>query len=245
MDTADRAIIAPRVLRFIAGTLSLVFSLAAPPRAEAQGPEGAGAARGTIAGRVAAPADDFLEGLRRGKKLLRYDTHSHSSEPIEPYRLGEVAAVYIESAPGTGPHTPPERHPDLNQRQMVFRPLVLPVVAGTTVDFPNNDDLFHNVFSYSKAGEFDLGRYPKGQRRSVTFSEPGVVNVFCDIHSYMFASIIVLDNPWFSLPADDGAYSIAGIPPGSYDLTFWYGRKKVSTKRVTVRYGQTTTVDFP
>lgn len=200
---------------------------------------------GTIAGRVTAPDDDFLEGLRRGKKLLRYDTHSMGDEPIEPYRLHEVAVVYVESVPGGGPFRPPDDHPSLNQRQMVFRPLVLPVVAGTTVDFPNNDDLFHNVFSYSPAREFDLGRYPRGRMKSVTFGEPGIVNVFCDIHSYMFATIIVLDNPFFAAPSEDGSYSIGGVPPGRYDVTFWYGRKKLSTKRVTVTDRSTTTVNFP
>ena len=209
-----------------------------PPGAAAQ--EG-----GTIAGRVTAPADDFLEGLRRGKKLLRYDTHAQSVEPIEPYRLSEVSVVYVESVPGGGPFPLPPEKPRLNQYQMVFRPLVLPVLVGTTVDFPNNDNLFHNVFSYSQPGEFDLGRYPKGKMKSVTFDEPGTVSVYCDIHSYMFATILVLDNPFYALPADDGTFSIAGLPPGSYDLTFWYGRKKVTTKNVTVPAGTTTTVNFP
>jgi plastocyanin len=241
MQTVNPGVPAPRVLHLVAAALCLCFQ-AFPPSAKSQGGAPAG---GTIAGKIAAPDDDFLEGLRRGKKLLRYDTHSHSAEPIEPYRLSEVSVVYIETAPGNGPRPAPSRNPELNQQQMVFRPLVLPVVAGTTVDFPNNDDLFHNVFSYSKAGEFDLGRYPKGHRKSVTFAEPGIINVFCDIHSYMFATIIVLDNPYFALPADDGTYAIGEVPPGTYDLAFWYGRKKISAKKVTVKDGQTTTVDFP
>jgi plastocyanin len=241
MRTLNTGSPAALFLRHLASALCLC-SLALAPRAPGQSATPAG---GTIVGRVTAPDDDFLEALRRGKKLLRYDSHSHSAEPIEPYSLAEVSVVYIESAPETTIRSAPARHPELNQQQMVFRPLVLPVVAGTTVDFPNNDDLFHNVFSYSKAGEFDLGRYPKGQRRSVTFPEPGIVNVFCDIHSYMFATIIVLDNPWFALPGDDGGYSIGEVPPGTYDLTFWYGRKKVSTRKVTVKEGQTTSVNFP
>jgi len=200
---------------------------------------------GSITGRVISPEDDFLEGLRRGKKLQRYDTHSQSAEPIEPYRLSEVSVIYIETVPKASSYPLPGQNPTLNQYQMVFRPLVLPVLSGTTVDFPNNDNLFHNVFSYSRPGEFDLGRYPKGKKKSVTFDEPGIVSVYCDIHSYMFATIIVLDNPFFALPADDGTFSLAGIPPGTYDLTFWYGRKKIATKRAAVEEGKTTTANFP
>ena len=200
---------------------------------------------GSITGRVIAPEDDFLEGLRRGKKLHRYDTHSQSAEPIEPYRLSEVSVIYIEAVPKAASYPLPGQNPTLNQYQMVFRPLVLPIMAGTTVDFPNNDNLFHNVFSYSQPGEFDLGRYPKGKKKSVTFDKPGIVSVYCDIHSYMFATIIVLDNSFFALPGDDGTFSIAGIPPGAYELAFWYGRKKVITKKVAVEEGKTATVNFP
>ncbi len=200
---------------------------------------------GSITGKVIAPADDLLEGLRRGKKMLRYDDVSHAAEPIEPYRLREVAVVYVEDVPGGERYPPPDTNPRLNQSQMVFRPLVLPVIVGTTVDFPNNDNLYHNVFSYSQPREFDLGRYPQGRRRSVTFDTPGVVNVYCDIHSYMFATILVLTNPYFSLPGDDGTYSIRNLPEGTYDLSFWYGRKKVSTRRVRMDAGKTITVDFP
>ena len=208
------------------------------PRAGAQ--EG-----GTIAGRVTAPADDFLEGLRRGKKLLRYDTHSQSVEPIEPYRLSEVSVVYVETVPAAAPY--PLRYGE-PEAQPVPDGLQAARAAGPRRHdrrFPNNDNLFHNVFSYSQPGEFDLGRYPKGKMKSVTFDEPGTVSVYCDIHSYMFATILVLDNPFHALPADDGTYSIAGVPPGAYDLTFWYGRKKVTTKNVTVAAGTTTTVNFP
>jgi hypothetical protein len=127
---------------------------------------------------------------------------------------------------------------------MLFRPLVLPVLAGTTVDFPNNDNLFHNVFSYSQPREFDLGRYPRGQRRSVRFDRTGVVNVYCDIHSYMYATILVLENPFFTVPDEEGSYSIEHVPPGSYKLVFWYGRKKVSSKSVTVDENKTTVVNL-
>jgi len=199
---------------------------------------------GTISGTITAPADDILESLKRGKKMLRYDDISHASEPITPYRLSEVAVVYVEGTVSGEPFAPPAVHPTLNQSQMVFRPLVLPVVVGTTVGFPNNDNLYHNVFSYSQAREFDLGRYPQGRERSVTFDKPGVVNVYCDIHAYMFATILVLPNPYFALPDDDGSYAIDGVPAGTYDVSFWYGRKKVSTKRVKVEADKNSVAHF-
>jgi len=127
---------------------------------------------------------------------------------------------------------------------MVFRPLVLPILLGTTVDFPNSDPLFHNVFSLSEAKEFDLGKYPKGERRSVRFDQAGVVSVYCEIHSYMFASILVLQNPYFAVPDQNGNYEIDGVPAGTYSLSFWYGRKKAESRTVSVSANQSTTVNF-
>lgn len=190
-----------------------------------------------VRGNIAVPErDEFMEELLRERALTRYEMHLHgSSEPVQPYRLSEKALVYLESVPQPpGGYGPPIVHPQLNQSQMLFRPLVLPVLVGTTVDFPNNDNLFHNVFSYSQPREFDLGRYPRGQRRSVRFDRTGVVSVYCDIHSYMYATILVLENPYFAVPDDDGSYSIDNVPPGTYKLIFWYGRKGVSTRQVTV-----------
>jgi plastocyanin len=200
---------------------------------------------GIVRGVVRVPVtDDFTAEMVRGRENLHYHSHmDHSSDTVLPYRLGEKAVVYIEST-GGGTFDPPAIHPTLDQRQMMFRPLVLPVCAGTTVDFPNSDNLYHNVFSYSQPKEFDLGRYPRGHSRSVVFSHPGVVNVYCDIHAYMYATILVLDNPYFSRPADDGSYEITGIPPGTYQLGYWYGRKKIASAQAVVRSGQVTTINF-
>ena len=202
------------------------------------------ASAGTIRGKVAVPhTDDVTGDIMRGRALNRYNSNSLSvSKSIEPYRLSEKTVVYIETIQGS--FTPPSANPQLNQRDMVFRPIVLPVVVGTTVDFPNSDDLFHNVFSLSQPKEFDLGRYSKGQKKSVKFDKPGVVSVFCEIHSYMFATILVLQNPYFAVPDDEGNYSIANVPPGTYRLSFWYGRKKVETATVTVTAGQAATKNF-
>ena len=96
-----------------------------------------------------------------------------------------------------------------------FVPHVLPIVAGTTVDFPNNDHTYHNVFSLSKTKTFDLGRYAVGRSKSVRFDRPGIVRVFCDIHSHMSAFIIVFAHRYFALADIDGAYRLENVPPGN------------------------------
>jgi len=97
--------------------------------------------------------------------------------------------------------------------------LVIPV--GTSVDFPNQDPFFHNVFSYSSAKRFDLGRYPRGESRRVVFDRPGVVKVYCEIHQWMRSAVVVVENPFHAEVGTDGSFSIAGVPPGRYRLAVW------------------------
>lgn len=203
------------------------------------------AATGEIRGTISVSASDDVTGeITRGRSLNRYETSgANTGKQLDPpYALSEKAVIYIESVPGS--YEPARTHPQLNQRDMVFRPLVLPIVVGTTVDFPNSDPLFHNVFSLSQPKEFDLGRYPKGQKKSVTFEHTGVVSVYCEIHSYMFATILVLQNPYFAVPDEDGNFILKNVPTGTYQLSFWYGRKKTETRSVTVLSHQTATVNF-
>ena len=97
-------------------------------------------------------------------------------------------------------------------------PYVLAVTVGSTVDFPNSDRIYHNVFSLSKPRRFDLGRYPRGQSRSVRFDRPGVVRVFCEIHSHMSAFILVFAHRFFAVTDAEGRYRIDDVPPGTYTL---------------------------
>jgi plastocyanin len=148
-----------------------------------------------------------------------------------------------------GPATPAPESPraTMAQRDERFLPHVLPVVQGTIVDFPNEDDVYHNVFSLSSAagkGGFDLGRYPKGASKSWTFDRAGTVQVFCHIHSDMTAVVLVLGNPFFASPDESRHYSIDGVPEGDYTVVGWHERIKPVTRKVHVTAGQTTTVDF-
>jgi plastocyanin len=110
----------------------------------------------------------------------------------------------------------------LNQSRARFEPDLIVVPVGSTVEFPNSDPIFHNVFSLSKAQPFDLGYYPQGQSRTVKFNNPGVVQVYCHIHSNMYAAIVVTASPWFQKPASDGSFSFSNVPAGRYRLTAWH-----------------------
>jgi plastocyanin len=131
------------------------------------------------------------------------------------------------------------------QRNEQFVPHVLPVLVGSTVSFPNEDDVYHNVFSLSAAKTFEIKRIPKGAPLSETaqvFGAPGIVQVFCHIHSDMSGIIFVLDNPYFATPQPTGHYVIDGIPAGDYTLVAWHERIKTIVRRnVHVVAGQTTT----
>jgi plastocyanin len=136
-----------------------------------------------------------------------------------PDRRRSVA--YLETAPQSAFETPAPGRAVLDQRNEAFVPYVLAVTAGSTVDFPNSDRVYHNVFSLSKPRRFDLGRYPKGKSRSVRFDRPGVVRVFCEIHSHMNAFILVFAHRYFATTDAEGRYRIEGVPPGSYTLAVW------------------------
>jgi hypothetical protein len=138
----------------------------------------------------------------------------------------------------------PVVHAAIRQLDETFLPRVLAVPRGSTVDFPNDDPFFHNVFSLSGAASFDLGRYARGSTRSRTFDRPGIVKVYCDLHSYMNAVILVLDDPYFAVPADDGRFVIEGVPAGRYDVAAWHERIGESTGAVEVTAGATTELTF-
>ena len=116
----------------------------------------------------------------------------------------------------------PASSPRLAQKNQSFVPHVLPVAAGTTVEFPNLDPIFHNVFSVSPVRRFDLGKYPRGHSRSVRFDRTGLVQVYCDIHSNMAAFIVVLPNRAFAQPDAAGRYSLPDLPAGEYVVNAWH-----------------------
>jgi plastocyanin len=132
------------------------------------------------------------------------------------------AVVYLETAPAAALEARDPGRARMDQRNETFLPHVLAVDVGTLVDFPNNDSIYHNVFSLSKTRRFDLGRYARGKSRSVRFERPGIVRVFCEIHSHMSAFVLVFSHPFYSTTDTDGRYRIDNIPSGSYTVSAWY-----------------------
>ncbi|MGE3491740.1 MAG: carboxypeptidase regulatory-like domain-containing protein [Vicinamibacterales bacterium] len=142
--------------------------------------------------------------------------------------------VYLETAPRAAFD---EREPGravMDQRNERFVPHVLAVMVGTVVDFPNSDRTYHNVFSLSKAQRFDLGRYAAGRSKSVRMDRPGVVRVFCDIHSHMNAFVLVFNHPFFSVTDVEGRFTLPAVPPGTYTVVGWYEGEPRITRSVVV-----------
>jgi plastocyanin len=158
--------------------------------------------------------------------------------------------VYLKGPVGTNNVVPPSNHVVVNttrisQQGAVFNPHILPVVAGTTVEWPNNDQIFHNVFSVSDAKPFDLGLY-KGNpaEKRITFDKAGRVDVFCSIHANMHCVVLVLENPYFGVTDEKNHYSISNVPPGTYQLTAWQERMPAQTKEITVPASGEVKADF-
>jgi plastocyanin len=130
------------------------------------------------------------------------------------------------------------------QEHEAFVPRVLAVTRGSSVSFPNSDPIFHNVFSLSGAGLFDLGRYPRGQSRSRVFQKAGLVKVYCHIHSQMSASIMIFDHPFFTAPRDDGTFEIADVPAGRYTIVGWHERVGERSRSIEVTAGEPTEIEL-
>jgi plastocyanin len=198
------------------------------------------------------PASGFAEASVEGRVTLPKAPHA----PVMNQRYGIVsyggvlspypplAVVYLE---GTFAAKPPEKPAQMVQRELNFFPNVLPILVGTRVEFPNLDDTYHNIFSYSPAKRFDLGRYRSDERPipSVLFDVAGMVTVRCDIHEHMRAIILVLDTPHFVMSDPAGNYSLGGLPAGHFVLKVWLDSKTTLERAVDLQAGTSLRSDFP
>lgn len=150
--------------------------------------------------------------------------------------------VYLEDVPGTV--TPPAKHAVIKQREKQFDPPLTIVVKGTTIDFPNEDKIFHNVFSVSRPARFDLGLYKSGTMKSVEMKRSGTVDVYCNIHPDMIAKVKILDNAFYTVTGKDGAFDIEGVPAGEYPIVAWLPTGDEAKGKVTIKAGEAAKLDL-
>jgi plastocyanin len=171
------------------------------------------------------------------------NTYSRTARGVKLAPAAELlnVIVFLKDAPRSA--VAPTRA-EIRQISETFVPRAVAVTVGSEVSFPNGDPFYHNVFSLSRPRTFDLGRYPSGQTRAVTFSRPGLVKVFCQIHSHMSASVMVFDHTWYAIPDEDGRFELNDLPPGPRTLAAWHERLGETTTDVRLEGGRAATIDF-
>lgn len=211
----------------VRATLVVLVGLVGASRAEPT-PQAAGAIEGLVTFQDPPPPRKTAQRYPGGHA----ETHEVQTLPAIAYLVGTIPGAPADE--GTSP--------TMMQRDTTFVPSVVAVRVGGTVAFPNGDPFFHNVFSYSSAKRFDLGRYPQGESKSVTFPEAGIVEVFCEVHEFMRGAILVAENPYYAVVGADGSFRIPGVPPGRYTIAFWHPDHRPLEQEVEVAEGSSTWV---
>jgi len=190
----------------------------------------------TIGGRVALPRTRTTPVMNKRYEVVTKGGVIATDPPL--------AVVYLE---GQFPAHSPPATVQLPQKDLAFVPSLLPVEVGTRVEFPNFDDTYHNIFSYSAPKRFDLGRYRRDEQPvpSQVFDVPGLVTLRCDIHEHMRGILLVLATPYFVVTDADGNYRLSGLPPGRYTLKAWLNSKTTLERPVELTPASELHVDLP
>ena len=210
---------------------------------------GAAAAMPEAAGQSQAPGPGTIRGRLDIRRLAtptspRPGVNDFGGRLVRPTPDVRRGLVYLETAPRSAFDEPEPGRSVMDQRNETFVPRLLAVTTGSVVDFPNSDSTYHNVFSLSRAKRFDLGRYASGRSKSVRFDRPGVVRVFCDIHSHMSAFVVAFSHPYFRVTDADGRYRLDAVPAGTYTVVGWYEGEARVQRSVTVPAGGTVELDL-
>ena len=202
---------------------------------------------------IASPLSLLAQAIVEGRVIL---PKSHVPAPVmvKRYEIVTTAGVLATEPPLAvvyldGSFLKPTSQPtkQIAQKDLAFLPSLLPVQVGTRVEFPNLDDTYHNIFSYSPTKRFDLGRYRPEERPipSVVFDLPGLVTLRCDIHEHMRGLILVLNTPYFVVTDTQGRFRLSGLPSGHYTLKAWIDSKTTREQPLVLKRAATLHVDFP
>ena len=193
-------------------------------------------AQAVIEGRVELPKTSAAPVMNKRYEIVTKGGALATKPPL--------AVIYLE---GSFPKRNSTAEKEIRQKDLIFVPTLLPVQTGTRVEFPNLDDTYHNIFSFSPAKRFDLGRYRPEESPipSVVFDVPGLVTIRCDIHEHMRALILVLDTPHFVVSDAEGRFRLSGLPSGRHTLKAWLSSKTTLERPVELTSGATLRVDFP
>lgn len=211
---------------FLVGAVLAMASSVAPAPAVAQG---TGALEGEVTLRLPPPR-------RQASRYPGGAEEAHEVRPVSP-------VVYLEGLVEGAPPRPPSSPPVMAQHDTAFVPSAVVIDVGTTIRFPNEDPFFHNVFSFSAPARFDLGRYPRGEAKDVTFDKPGIVKVYCEVHDFMRSVIVVAENPFHAVAGAGGHFRIEGIPAGSYTFVFWHPDVDRQERTIQITAGETARVE--
>ena len=202
---------------------------------------------GTIGGIVRAQSKEGVEDPAGGGKYdsrkFKFAERINYAEIHEfvVYIVGPVRTNLVVPAPAPVQVVTTRK---INQKGAMFSPRIMPIMVGTTVEWPNQDEIYHNVFSISDAKPFDLGLYKHPETKRVTFDQVGRVDAFCSIHKTMNCIVLVLENPFFAATDSKGSYSIPNVPAGAYKLKAWHERLPSQVREITVPESGEVRVDF-
>ena len=212
----------------------MLVLITAPAWGEAPGPGASDEAGGRREGQQVSGIRGRLDIRKLARPAERRpDVAAHGAPAPRDLPDLQHGVVYLETAPRSAFD---EREPGraiMDQRNERFVPHVLAVMVGTLVDFPNSDRTYHNVFSLSRAKRFDLGRYAAGKSKSVRMDRPGLVRVFCDIHSHMNAFVLVFNHPFYDVTDPEGRF-VLPVQAGTYTVVGWYEGEARITRSVVV-----------
>ena len=215
------------------GTLTCVLAaLVVAPGVDQAAQEPAAVVRGRV---------DIGIPINIRRPTAAYPTRTVPTPKLAPESERRHVVVYLRDA---RPQDVMPTRVAIRQVNESFTPRVVAVTIGSEVEFPNDDPIYHNVFSLSRAKNFNLGRYPRGDTRRVRFDRPGVVKVFCEIHSHMSATVMVFDHPWFAVPDEEGRFELPAVPAGEREITAWHERLGDTTLRLRVESGRPAAADF-